>query len=148
LKGVWGKLLSRSFPHNHFNTQKGEIAMADFDENFMQGPMDEIGLVKLSGSIERVIYANDENGYAICDLGTDTDELVTITGTLPYIGEGDVVTVWGKWVHNPKYGRQFKVEQAEKQLPADKASMLRYLGSGTIKGIGPKIAQRIIDEFG
>ena len=122
--------------------------MADFDANFMQGPMDEIGLVKLSGSIERVIYANDENGYAICDLGTDTDELVTITGTLPYIGEGDVVTVFGKWVHNPKYGRQFKVEQAEKQLPADKASMLRYLSSGTIKGIGPKIAQRIIDEFG
>ena len=122
--------------------------MADFDANFMQGPMDEIGMVKLSGSIERVIYANDENGYAICDLGTDSDELVTITGTLPYIGEGDLVTVWGKWVHNPKYGRQFKVEQAEKQLPADKASMLRYLGSGTIKGIGPKIAQRIIDEFG
>lgn len=122
--------------------------MADFDANFMQGPMDEIGMVKLSGSIERVIYANDENGYAICDLGTDTDELVTITGTLPYIGEGDTVTVWGKWVHNPKYGRQFKVEQSEKQLPADKASMLRYLGSGTIKGIGPKIAQRIIDEFG
>ena len=122
--------------------------MADFDANFMQGPMDDIGLVKLSGSIERVIYANDENGYAICDLGTDTDELVTITGTLPYIGEGDTVTVWGKWVHNPKYGRQFKVEQSEKQLPADKASMLRYLSSGTIKGIGPKIAQRIIDEFG
>ena len=122
--------------------------MADFDANFMQGPMDEIGMVKLSGNIEHVIYANDENGYAICDLGTDTNELVTITGTLPYIGEGDVVTVWGKWVHNPKYGRQFKVEQAEKQLPADKASMLRYLGSGTIKGIGPKIAQRIIDAFG
>ena len=122
--------------------------MADFDANFMQGPMDDIGMVKLSGSIERVIYANDENGYAICDLGTDTDDLVTITGTLPYIGEGDLVTVWGKWVHNPKYGRQFKVEQAEKQLPADKASMLRYLGSGTIKGIGPKIAQRIIDAFG
>ena len=122
--------------------------MADFDANFMQGPMDEIGMIKLSGSIERVIYANDENGYAICDLGTDADELITITGTLPYIGAGDVVTVWGKWVHNPKYGRQFKVEQSEKQLPADKASMLRYLGSGTIKGIGPKIAQRIIDEFG
>ena len=122
--------------------------MAEFDANFMQGPMDEIGMVKLSGSIERVIYANDENGYAICDLGTDTDDLVTITGTLPYIGEGDLVTVWGKWVHNPKYGRQFKVEQAEKQLLADKASMLRYLGSGTIKGIGPKTAQRIIDAFG
>jgi len=118
------------------------------EEGFMQGPMDDVGVIKLSGSIEHVIYSNEENGFAICDLGTDTDELVTITGTLPYVGEGDVVTVYGKWVHNPKYGRQFKVEQAEKQLPADKASMLRYLSSGTIKGIGPKTAQRIVDEFG
>ncbi len=122
--------------------------MAGFDEHFMQGPMDDAGLIKLSGSIEHVIYSNEENGYAICDLGTDTDELVTITGTLPYIGEGDVVTVYGKWVHNPKYGRQFKVEQSEKQLPADRASILRYLSAGSIKGIGPKTAQRIVDEFG
>ena len=122
--------------------------MADFDEHFMQGPMDDTGMIKLSGSIEHVIYSNEENGYAICDLGTDTDELITITGTLPYIGEGDIVTVYGKWVHNPKYGRQFKVEQSEKQLPADRASILRYLSAGSIKGIGPKTAQRIVDEFG
>ena len=114
----------------------------------MQGPVDEQGMLRLSGSIEHVIYSNEENGFAICDLGTDTDELVTITGILPYIGEGDVVTVYGRWVHNPKYGRQFKVEQSEKQLPADRASILRYLSSGTIKGIGPKTAQRIVDEFG
>ena len=111
-------------------------------------PMDENGLIKLSGSIEHVIYSNEENGFSICDLGTDADDLVTITGILPYIGEGDVVTVYGRWVHNPKYGRQFKVEQFEKQLPADRASILRYLSSGTIKGIGPKTAQRIVDEFG
>ncbi|MBQ9773417.1 MAG: ATP-dependent RecD-like DNA helicase [Clostridia bacterium] len=123
--------------------------MADVDyDKFMQGPMDDVGTVKLSGSIEHVIYSNEDNGYAICDLGTDTDELVTITGTLPYIGEGDVVTVYGKWVHNPKYGRQFKVEQFEKELPADRASILRYLSASTIKGIGPKTAQRIVDEFG
>lgn len=122
--------------------------MADFEDSFMQGPMDDVGVIKLSGSIEHVIYANEDNGYAICDLGTETDELVTITGTLPYIGEGDVVTVYGKWVHNPKYGRQFKVEQFEKQLPADRASILRYLSSSTIKGIGPKTAQRIVEEFG
>jgi len=114
----------------------------------MQGPIDETGMLKLSGSIEHVIYANEENGFAICDLGTDGDELVTITGIMPYIGEGDEVTVWGRWVHNPKYGRQFKVEQAEKRLPADRASILRYLSSGTIKGIGPKTAQRIVDAFG
>lgn len=110
--------------------------------------MDDHGMIKLSGSIEHVIYSNEENGFAICDLGTDTDDLVTITGILPYIGEGDVVTVYGRWVHKPKYGRQFKVEQSEKQLPADRASILRYLASGSIKGIGPKIAQRIVDEFG
>ena len=118
------------------------------EDGFMQGPMDEQGLIKLSGNIEHVIYSNEENGFAICDLGTDTDDLITITGILPYIGEGDVVTVYGRWVHNPKYGRQFKVEQSEKQLPADRASILRYLSSGTIKGIGPKTAQRIVDEFG
>ncbi|MBQ7335585.1 MAG: ATP-dependent RecD-like DNA helicase [Clostridia bacterium] len=118
------------------------------DGSFMKEPMDDLGLIKLSGSIEHVIYSNEENGYAICDLGTDADELITITGTLPYIGEGDVVTVYGRWVHNPKYGRQFKVEQSEKQLPADKASILRYLSSGTVKGIGPKTAKRVVDEFG
>ena len=118
------------------------------EEGFIQGPMDEQGMLRLTGSIEHVIYANEENGFAICDMGTDNDELITITGILPYIGEGDVVTVYGRWVHNPKYGRQFKVEQSEKQLPADRASILRYLASGSIKGIGPKTAQRIVDEFG
>lgn len=118
------------------------------EDRTMREQTDDSGMIKLSGSVEHVIYANEENGFAICDLGTDSDELVTITGTLPYIGEGDVLTVYGRWVHNPKYGRQFRVEQSEKQLPADKASILRYLSSGAVKGIGPKTAQRIVNEFG
>lgn len=109
---------------------------------------DDTGLLRLTGSIEHVIYANEDNGFAICDLGTESGDLITITGTLPYVGEGDSVTVYGKWVHNPKYGRQFRVETCERQMPADANSMLRYLASGAIKGIGPKIAQRIVDEFG
>ena len=113
-----------------------------------QGMIDDVGVVKLSGSIEHVIYSNEDNGFSICDLGTEDNELVTITGTLPYIGEGDTVTVYGRWVHNPKYGRQFRVEQFEKQLPADVASILRYLSSGAIHGVGPKTAQRIVDKFG
>ena len=104
-------------------------------------------LQQLSGSIERVIYANEENGYAVCDLGTD-DDLVTIQGTLPYIAEGDGVTVYGRWVHNPKYGRQFAVERYERVLPADVNTILRYLASRAIKGIGPRTAQKIVDEFG
>lgn len=109
---------------------------------------DDTGLLRLTGSIEHVIYANEDNGFAICDLGTESGDLITITGTLPYVGEGDSVTVYGKWVHNPKYGRQFRVETCERQMPADANAMLRYLASGAIKGIGPKIAQRIVDEFG
>ena len=121
----------------------------DGEVGFMQGPIeDDGGLLRLSGSIEHVIFSNEENGFAICDLGTDAGDLVTVTGTIPYVGEGDLVTVWGRWVHNPKYGRQFRVEQAERRLPADRASILRYLSSGSIKGIGPKTAQRIVDEFG
>ena len=64
-----------------------------FDDNFMQGPMDEQGLLRITGSVEHVIYSNEENGYAICDMGTETDQLVTVTGILPYIAEGDSVTV-------------------------------------------------------
>ena len=105
-------------------------------------------LQQLSGSIERVIYANEENGYAVCDLGTDDNDLVTIQGTLPYIAEGDGVTVYGRWVHNPKYGRQFSVERYERVLPADVNAILRYLSSRAIKGIGPKTAQKIVEEFG
>ena len=122
--------------------------MAQGRESNAEPAADDAGLLRLTGSIEHVIYANEDNGFAICDLGTESGDLITITGTLPYVGEGDSVTVYGKWVHNPKYGRQFRVETCERQMPADANSMLRYLASGAIKGIGPKIAQRIVDEFG
>lgn len=121
--------------------------MAD-EKSLPMGETDETGLLRIAGSIEHVIYSNEENGFSICDLGTETDDLVTITGILPYVGEGDLVTVYGRWVHNPKYGRQFKVEQYERQMPADAASILRYLSSGTVKGVGPKTAQRIVETFG
>lgn len=104
---------------------------------------------RLEGEIERVIYTNEENGYSICDMAVSDDgEIVTVVGIMPMIGAGDHLCVYGKWTHNPKYGRQFSVTQYERVMPADTASMLRYLASRAIKGIGPKTAQRIIDEFG
>ena len=103
---------------------------------------------KLCGSVESVIYTNEENGYTILDFGTDQNELVTLVGTIPYVAEGDELTVFGKWVHNPKYGRQFQVEQFEKRLPSDTAAILRYLSSGAVKGIGPKKAQKLVELFG
>ncbi len=104
-------------------------------------------LIRLEGSVEHIIYANEENGYTVMDVGLE-DDVITACGMLPYIGEGDAVILWGKWVHNPKYGRQFKVEQYERNLPADAAAILRYLSSRTIKGVGPKTAERIVAAFG
>ena len=118
--------------------------MAGSEKIASSGISDEV----LEGSIESVIYSNEENGYAICDMATSDDEIITIVGTMPFISAGDSVCVSGKWVHNPRYGRQFSVSGFEKRLPADTASMLRYLSSRTIKGIGPKTAQKIVDRFG
>ena len=106
-------------------------------------------LQRLEGTVERVIYSNEENGYTICDIALLSDEeIITVVGPMPMTGVGDRLTVYGKWTHNPRYGRQFTVSQYERVMPADVASILRYLSSRTIKGIGPKTAQRIVDEFG
>ena len=102
----------------------------------------------LRGVVEGVIYSNEENGYGIFDFSTQDYEVLTIVGTLPYVVEGDGLTVWGKWVNNPKYGRQFRVEEFEKIMPADSSSILRYLSSGVIRGIGLKTAQRLVEKFG
>lgn len=102
----------------------------------------------LHGSVERVIYTSEETGYTVCDFGLDTGDVVTICGAMPYIGAGDELTVWGNWAHNPRYGRQFKVEQYERTLPSDTNAILRYLSSHTIKGVGPALAQRLVDTFG
>ena len=121
--------------------------MSNFEEERKEDQAPR-GMEMLKGNVEGVVYSNDENGYGIFDFSTDGYEIVTIVGTLPFVAEGDLLTVWGRWVNNPKYGRQFRVEEFEKSMPADSASILRYLAAGSIKGIGPKTAQRIVDKFG
>ena len=111
------------------------------------GARDNYGLEKLEGTVEQIIYSNEENGYTVCDMSTD-DDVVTVCGIMPMLNEGDSLCVYGKWVHNAKYGRQFSAEQYERTMPADTASILRYLSSRVIKGIGPKIAAKIVEAFG
>ena len=108
---------------------------------------DTYGMQKLEGSVEQIVFCNDDNGYTVCDLSVE-DEVVTVCGIMPMLCEGDRLCVYGKWVHSPKYGRQFSAEQYERLMPADTASMLRYLSSRAIKGIGPKTAVKIVEEFG
>ena len=105
-------------------------------------------LDQLEGTVESIIYYNQDNGYTICDMALSDDEIVTVVGIMPTTGEGDRLTVYGKWIHNPKYGRQFNAVEYERVMPSDVASILKYLSSRTIKGIGPKTAQRIVEEFG
>ncbi len=110
--------------------------------------MNQSELERLEGTVESIIYCNAENGYTICDLALSDDEIITAVGEMPMIGEGDRLCIFGKWTHNPKYGRQFAVSQYERTMPSDTASMLKYLSSRAIKGIGPVTAKRIVDEFG
>ena len=104
-------------------------------------------LTQLKGTVEHVIYANEDNGYTVLDFGLE-DDVITACGTMPYVNDGDSLILWGNWVHNPKYGRQFKVEQYERDMPADSTAILRYLSARTIKGIGPRLAERIVSHFG
>ena len=105
------------------------------------------GLTQLKGTVEHIIYCNEDNGYTVMDVGLE-DDVITACGIMPYVSDGDSLILWGNWVHNPKYGRQFKVEQYERDMPADSAAILRYLSSRTIKGIGPRLAERIVSAFG
>ncbi len=102
----------------------------------------------LRGTVERVIYTSGDTGYTVCDFGLEDGDVVTVCGTMPYIGTGDELTVWGAWTHSPRYGRQFRVDQYERSLPADSNAILRYLSSRTVKGVGPALAKRMVETFG
>ena len=102
---------------------------------------------ELTGYVENIIFRNADNGYTVMDFVAD-EELITCTGLFPVIGEGENLLLRGEYIEHPTYGRQFKVASYEVEAPADELSMERYLGSGAIKGIGPKLAARIIKKFG
>lgn len=111
---------------------------------------------QISGSVERVTFYNPENGYTVLRLrpegrrvaGLDREGLLTVTGNLPELNSGEYLRLSGRWVNHPRHGMQFQVEICEQSLPATVAGIRRYLGSGLIKGIGPKLADRIVACFG
>ena len=100
----------------------------------------------LEGIIEDVVYANASSGYTVCILDC-MGEAVTIVGVMPKVGEGESVRVRGSWTVHPSFGRQFKADYVERQLPDTRESILRYLASKAVRGIGPTLAKRIVDIF-
>ena len=112
----------------------------------------------LSGSVERITFYNPENGYTVLRLrpevrgrqhlpGLSFDGLVTVVGNLPELTPGEHLRMQGIWDNHPKHGKQFKAEVCEQVLPSTVAGMESYLGSGMVKGIGPKLAERIVGHF-
>ena len=108
----------------------------------------ENGKQTVSGTVCAIVYQNEDNGYTVCEIETPDGDEITVTGTLPFVTEGDIISAMGTWTNHPTYGPQFKAEFYEKSLPAEEGDILRYLSTGNIKGIGPKTASRIVERFG
>lgn len=99
--------------------------------------------------VERITYQNAENGYTVLKCAAKNyKDLVTVVGTMPDTHVGSVLSLEGMWKMDSRYGRQFSVEKFEETLPATVYGIEKYLGSGLIKGVGPKFAKRIVAKFG
>lgn len=110
--------------------------------------MDEREYVLIRGTVEQIVFYNQENGYAVLRLASEEGAEVTATGTFPNIGPGEQVILTGYWVTHPSYGEQFATEAFERRLPSSVRGIAEYLGSGLIRGVGQRLAARIAERFG
>lgn len=107
------------------------------------------GLEALDGVVDKITYINEENGYTIGRLKVPRHkQLVTIAGYLPAINVGEGLRVEGHWVQHAQYGRQFQVVRYQSAAPGTVAALKKYLGSGLLKGVGPVIADHLVNTFG
>ena len=102
----------------------------------------------IQGVISAVVYQNYDNGYAVLRLGVGGGQAVTVVGTIPLPAVGERLMVTGKWSNHSSYGRQFEAEFLERMMPQTSMEILSYLSSRIIKGIGPRMAARIVEHFG
>ncbi|MDQ7794201.1 MAG: ATP-dependent RecD-like DNA helicase [bacterium] len=114
----------------------------------------------IQGTVERITYHNADNHYTVARLvpsgpqrgsrrrAVPDHDLITVVGYFPSLGVGESIRLQGDWVVHPEYGRQFKAEAHELILPTTAAGIEKYLGSGTIRGVGPVTARRLVAAFG
>ena len=105
-------------------------------------------LEQITGEVESVIYQNEENGYTVARVLCDDGEVLTVVGILPCLGAGERLSAEGTLTSHPQHGPQFQVESYYRELPEEEEGIYSYLASRTVKGIGPKTAQAIVDRFG
>jgi exodeoxyribonuclease V alpha subunit len=103
----------------------------------------------LEGEIQHIVFYNPLTQYVVAKLKSPTEPAqVTVVGLLGQLSPGERVALSGAWQEHPKFGRQFTADSCEQRLPASENGIRRYLGSGLIKGIGPALAQRLVEHFG
>jgi exodeoxyribonuclease V alpha subunit len=103
----------------------------------------------LQGEVVTVVYHNPENGYVIARVDSPSEPgQINVVGLLGDVAPGESLRLAGDWVEHPKFGRQFKAESCEHLMPASLNGIRRFLGSGAVKGIGEKTADRLISRFG
>ncbi len=105
-------------------------------------------LEMLSGSVESVVYQNEENGYTVLRLRNGDGTLVTVIGTIPCAVAGEHLELTGRWAKHPVHGDQFKAETVERFMPETEDDVFAYLSSGAVHGVGPATARELIDKFG
>ncbi len=105
-------------------------------------------LENLYGTLEEVVFRREDTGFTVLDVSTEDGELITVVGVLPDLSPGEEVHFEGHWDVHRNFGRQFKAEVCNRSMPTTAAQMFKYLSSGTIKGIGPALAERIVEKFG
>jgi exodeoxyribonuclease V alpha subunit len=109
---------------------------------------------RIEGSVESIVFRNEDNHYTVARFRPNgsgrllRDDLTTIVGALPGVQAGELLSVEGEWETDARYGRQLHVVSFVQRLPASPEGIVRYLSSGLIKGVGPKKAQKIVDQFG
>lgn len=103
--------------------------------------------IVLDGTVEDIIFQNKDNGYTVFSIQWEEDEVVCV-GTMTHLHAGEAVKLVGSWVVHPMYGKQFQVHFFEKSVPTTQEGIEKYLSSGVIRGIGPRMAHKIVQKFG
>ena len=105
--------------------------------------------VTIEGTVENVIFHNEENGYTVLQLTVEgEDEPVNMVGCIPCAAAGEGMTVTGTWSVHPVHGPQLTAESVERRMPRSEEDMIAYLSSGILKGVGPATARRMVERFG
>ncbi len=102
----------------------------------------------IEGTVESVVYYSPDTGYHICKFILEDQQTMTIIGNFPPLSPGEVLKIKGKWELNPKFGKQYRVQNYIPVMPSSAKGIEKFLSSGLISGIGPVLAKRIVNKFG